>query len=172
MVDQCGLPGTGPGNDRNDVDIFVCPCAIQESDTARVWPSLRRDPRQAPRSLVGAGPERSGVTEFGLIAPLFLSRSTVMAFRTLAVRPSAPETPEKLLLEFTRRRFPTVLPHQSALIASYVSHALNRPDVALQVPTGSGKTLQSRRTPVSLTRILSSTITPLYWWTTRMPPVA
>ena len=32
MVNQRGLPDTGPGNDRNDVDIFVCPCAIQESD--------------------------------------------------------------------------------------------------------------------------------------------
>ena len=37
-----------------------------------IWPSLRRDNRQAPRSfLVGAGPERSGVTESGLLAPLF-----------------------------------------------------------------------------------------------------
>jgi len=64
-----------------------------------------------------------------------------MPFRPLSVRPAAPENPEKLFLEFTRRQFPTVLPHQSALIASYVASALDRPDVALQLPTGSGKTL-------------------------------
>jgi hypothetical protein len=32
MIHQRGLPDTGPGNDCNDVDILVCPCAIQESD--------------------------------------------------------------------------------------------------------------------------------------------
>src|SRR3984893_3253297 len=32
MVNERGLPDTGPGNDCNDVDILVCPCAIQESD--------------------------------------------------------------------------------------------------------------------------------------------
>ena len=64
-----------------------------------------------------------------------------MAFRKLSVRPEAPENPEKLFLEFTRRQFPTVLPHQSALIASYVTIGQDRPDVALQLPTGSGKTL-------------------------------
>ena len=64
-----------------------------------------------------------------------------MAFRNLSVRPTAPDSPEKLFLEFTRRRFPSVLPHQSALIASYVATAQDKPDVALQLPTGSGKTL-------------------------------
>src|ERR1700760_115340 len=32
MVNQCGLPDTGPCNDRNDIYIPVCPCLIQESD--------------------------------------------------------------------------------------------------------------------------------------------
>ena len=32
MVDERGLPDTGPGNDRNDIDILVCPCIIQEDD--------------------------------------------------------------------------------------------------------------------------------------------
>src|ERR1700757_1533781 len=32
MVDECGLPDTGPCNDRNHVYILVCPCIIQESD--------------------------------------------------------------------------------------------------------------------------------------------
>src|ERR1700730_183428 len=32
MVDQRGLPDTGPGNDCNDIYILVCPCGIQKSD--------------------------------------------------------------------------------------------------------------------------------------------
>ena len=32
MVDQSRLPDAGPGNDCHDVDILVCPCAIQKSD--------------------------------------------------------------------------------------------------------------------------------------------
>ena len=32
MVNESGLPDTGPGNDRNDIYILVCPCLIQESD--------------------------------------------------------------------------------------------------------------------------------------------
>src|SRR5260370_23380331 len=32
MVDDRGLPDTGPCNNCNDVDILVCPCTIQKSD--------------------------------------------------------------------------------------------------------------------------------------------
>src|ERR1700760_1168470 len=32
MVNKRGLPDTGPGNDGNDIDIFVCPGTIQKSD--------------------------------------------------------------------------------------------------------------------------------------------
>src|SRR5690242_7487169 len=32
MVNESGLPDTGPGNDCNDIYILVCPCIIQESD--------------------------------------------------------------------------------------------------------------------------------------------
>src|SRR5271170_2242081 len=32
IVDERGLPDTGPCNDCNDVDIPVCPCTIQKSD--------------------------------------------------------------------------------------------------------------------------------------------
>ena len=32
MVDQRGLPDTGPGNYGDDIYILVCPCIIQESD--------------------------------------------------------------------------------------------------------------------------------------------
>lgn len=64
-----------------------------------------------------------------------------MAFKNIINRPQAPDSPEKLFLEFTRRKFPTVLPHQSSLISSYVKKGQAAPDVALQLPTGSGKTL-------------------------------
>src|ERR1700759_1241249 len=32
MVNESGLPDTGPSNDRNDIDVLVCPRIIQESD--------------------------------------------------------------------------------------------------------------------------------------------
>jgi hypothetical protein len=32
MVDERGLPNTGPGNDRNDMYMLVRPCSIEESD--------------------------------------------------------------------------------------------------------------------------------------------
>src|SRR6266436_8765935 len=32
MVDQCGLPDAGPGNDRQDIYLWVCPGVIQKSD--------------------------------------------------------------------------------------------------------------------------------------------
>src|SRR5208337_1335860 len=32
MVNKRGLPDTGPGNDGNDIDIFVCPGTVQKSD--------------------------------------------------------------------------------------------------------------------------------------------
>jgi hypothetical protein len=32
MVDERRLPDTGPGDDRNDIYLLICPCIIQESD--------------------------------------------------------------------------------------------------------------------------------------------
>ncbi len=64
-----------------------------------------------------------------------------MAFLNLNSRPAPPDSPQKLFLEFSRRRFPTVLPHQSFLIERYVQSGQRHSDVALQLPTGSGKTL-------------------------------
>jgi hypothetical protein len=32
MVDERGLPETGPGDDRNDIYLLICPSIIQESD--------------------------------------------------------------------------------------------------------------------------------------------
>lgn len=64
-----------------------------------------------------------------------------MAFKTPFTGSSVPETPDKLFRELTRRKFPDVLPHQAAMMKAYAAKALDMPDVALQLPTGSGKTL-------------------------------
>src|SRR5271167_2143977 len=32
MVDERGFPDTGPGKNRNDIYVLICPCVIQESD--------------------------------------------------------------------------------------------------------------------------------------------
>lgn len=64
-----------------------------------------------------------------------------MAFKTPSTGGSVPETPDKLFRELTRRKFPDVLPHQAEIMRSYAYSALEHPDVALQLPTGSGKTL-------------------------------
>lgn len=64
-----------------------------------------------------------------------------MAFKMPPTGSSVPETPDKLFRELTRRKFPDVLPHQAAMMQSYAELAIKNPDVALQLPTGSGKTL-------------------------------
>ena len=64
-----------------------------------------------------------------------------MAFRKLQPATSAPDSPDELLRELPSRRIPDVLPHQQAIMRRYASEAVSLPDVALQLPTGSGKTL-------------------------------
>ena len=64
-----------------------------------------------------------------------------MAFKTPPLDASVPETPDKLFRELTRRKFPDVLPHQAEIMQAYTEQGMDHPDVALQLPTGSGKTL-------------------------------
>lgn len=64
-----------------------------------------------------------------------------MAFKNPPTASSVPETPDKLFRELTRRKFPDVLPHQASMMQAYAAKAVGTPDVALQLPTGSGKTL-------------------------------
>lgn len=65
-----------------------------------------------------------------------------MAFKELQPQSSAPESPEQLFLELPRRKIPNVMPHQKEIMCSYASSAtVDSADVALQLPTGSGKTL-------------------------------
>lgn len=64
-----------------------------------------------------------------------------MAFKEIKPQSAVPDSPEKLFLDLPRRKIPGVLPHQQELMRSYAASAINDPDVALQLPTGSGKTL-------------------------------
>ncbi|QBP77635.1 DEAD/DEAH box helicase [Herbaspirillum huttiense] len=64
-----------------------------------------------------------------------------MVFRKPPTEVSLPESPDKLFRELTRRKFPDVLPHQAEIMQAYAANAINVADVALQLPTGSGKTL-------------------------------
>lgn len=64
-----------------------------------------------------------------------------MAFKTPASSSSAPDSPDKLFRDLTRRKYPDVLPHQAEIMQVYARDAVDSPDVALQLPTGSGKTL-------------------------------
>ena len=64
-----------------------------------------------------------------------------MAFKKAPSLVETPDSPEKLLRELPRRKIPDVLPHQSELMRLYKSRAVELPDIALQLPTGSGKTL-------------------------------
>lgn len=67
-----------------------------------------------------------------------------MAFKKAQPLPAVPDSPEKILLDLPRRKIPGVLLHQGEIIKAYVSQAADSAkvsDVALQLPTGSGKTL-------------------------------
>lgn len=64
-----------------------------------------------------------------------------MAFKKKTKAISVPDSPDKLLLEFPRRKIPDVLPHQREVLRTYAAEHVDAPDVALQLPTGSGKTL-------------------------------
>lgn len=64
-----------------------------------------------------------------------------MAFKQPQTTSSVPETPDLLLRELPRRKIPDVMPHQAEIMKAYASSSIDKADVALQLPTGSGKTL-------------------------------
>lgn len=64
-----------------------------------------------------------------------------MAFKSAAPADIVPASPEEILLTLPRRAIPGVLLHQGEIMRSYAAQAIADPDVALQLPTGSGKTL-------------------------------
>jgi Rad3-related DNA helicase len=64
-----------------------------------------------------------------------------VAFKDAPPPEAVPDSPEKILLELPRRKIPGVLLHQGQMMQQYVSKAQSASDVAMQLPTGSGKTL-------------------------------
>lgn len=64
-----------------------------------------------------------------------------MAFKDAPPPDVVPDSPEKILLQLPRRKIPGVLLHQGQMMQKYVAEAQQASDVALQLPTGSGKTL-------------------------------
>ncbi len=64
-----------------------------------------------------------------------------MAFKKSPPPLAVPDSPEKILLDLPRRKIPGLLLHQGEIMRAYAEKAVSTPDVALQLPTGSGKTL-------------------------------
>jgi hypothetical protein len=64
-----------------------------------------------------------------------------MAFDLKKKSAIAGETPEALFRDLRGRTVEGLLAHQADLLRDYVQNALDEPDVAFQLPTGSGKTL-------------------------------
>ena len=64
-----------------------------------------------------------------------------MSFRKKKSAPPAPSTPVGLLPLLTRRTIPDAMSHQKEMLEVYVKDMVDNRDVALQLPTGSGKTL-------------------------------
>lgn len=63
-----------------------------------------------------------------------------MAFKKITSVDTVPDSPDLLLRELPRRKIPDVLSHQAQILSEYAT-VVNESDVALQLPTGSGKTL-------------------------------
>jgi Rad3-related DNA helicase len=64
-----------------------------------------------------------------------------MAFKKPTVQTAVPESPDRLFRDLPRRKHASLFDHQGQILRTYVAKALKTPDVALQLPTGSGKTL-------------------------------
>jgi len=64
-----------------------------------------------------------------------------MAFKKPSLATTVPESPDMLFLDLPRRKHASLYDHQGQVLRNYAEKALNRKDVAIQLPTGSGKTL-------------------------------
>src|SRR5271156_1526957 len=64
-----------------------------------------------------------------------------MAFKAPTIRTSVPDSPDRLFRDLPRRKHASLYDHQGQMLRTYTATALDVPDVALQLPTGSGKTL-------------------------------
>lgn len=64
-----------------------------------------------------------------------------MAFKKPTSHAAVPESPDRLFHDLPRRKHASLFDHQGQVLRNYVAQAVNASDVALQLPTGSGKTL-------------------------------
>jgi DEAD/DEAH box helicase len=64
-----------------------------------------------------------------------------MAFKILEKRDVSPDDPESLFRDLRKKTVPGLLSHQADLLRSYLTVHTKHSDIALQLPTGSGKTL-------------------------------
>lgn len=64
-----------------------------------------------------------------------------MAFKIGAGSNISLDSPEKMFQDFSDRKLKGLLTYQGQVLADYQAKALQKPDVALKLPTGSGKTL-------------------------------
>src|SRR5690606_26029515 len=64
-----------------------------------------------------------------------------MAFKKPATQLATPESPDRLFRDLPRRKHASLYDHQGQTLRTYFTSAINASDVALQLPTGSGKTL-------------------------------
>ena len=64
-----------------------------------------------------------------------------MAFKKPTTHTTTPDSPDRLFRDLPRRKHASLYDHQGQVLRNYVAQALNAPDVAMQLPTGSGKTL-------------------------------
>ncbi|RUT84546.1 MULTISPECIES: DEAD/DEAH box helicase [unclassified Mesorhizobium] len=64
-----------------------------------------------------------------------------MAFKLGATSSISLDSPERMFLDFSDRAFKGLLTHQGHVLAEYQAKALSTSNVAIKLPTGSGKTL-------------------------------
>jgi primosomal protein N' len=64
-----------------------------------------------------------------------------MAFKKSTPTLTVPDSPAELFQTLTRRKLPDVMTHQRDILRAYGKDMVGEADVALQLPTGSGKTL-------------------------------
>ncbi|WP_200930571.1 DEAD/DEAH box helicase [Pseudorhodoferax sp. Leaf274] len=73
--------------------------------------------------------------------PLFGAENELMAFTRLPTAASVAKSPDQLFLDLPLRQYLGLVDHQGQMLRTYAEKAVSSPDVALQLPTGSGKTL-------------------------------
>jgi replicative superfamily II helicase len=64
-----------------------------------------------------------------------------MAFKNLSGATPASTSPEALFNDLRGRKIKGLIAHQADVLRNYCHSAIDKPDVALKLPTGSGKTL-------------------------------